>query len=209
MRMRSTPAAPDAVIGLRSLRRQAFGRRCKIQQPARAPLTRRARRGLFGNTFGMITCRRHRCSVAFKGGETHMRSSALFIAAILATIAATPSSAESTFQNSCSEIGFVYNLSAAGAPTLKATCLTTGGGAIATSLTLKGISNENGFLTRGSLSNSSTFQQTCGNIHIAVIDTEFVRLEAFCRENDGTYRYTTLGLNNISNQNGILQQSAP
>jgi hypothetical protein len=138
-----------------------------------------------------------------------MRSSAFFIVAILATAAATPSKAESSFQNSCSQIGFVYDLSAAGAPTLKATCLTTGGGTMAASLVLKGISNENGYLTRGALTTNSTFQQTCGNIHIDVIDTEFVRLAAFCKENDGTYRYTTLGLNNITNVNGTLQQSSP
>jgi hypothetical protein len=138
-----------------------------------------------------------------------MRSSAFFIAAALVTIAATPSLAESTFQNSCSQIGFIYDLSAAGAPTLRATCLTSAGGAMAASLVLKGISNDNGFLTRGALTKNSSFQETCGNIHIDVIDTEFVRLVAFCKENDGTYRYTTLGLNNIANVGGTLQQSAP
>lgn len=129
-----------------------------------------------------------------------MRKSFILALGILG-IAASPALASSSFQNTCSNIDFAY--AANNDATLKAVCLRSNGTANATSLVLQGISNQNGKLTQGS--GASSFQKSCGNIHI-VVDGANVTLAAYCRTSSGGSNSTSLPLNNISNQNGTLKQ---
>ncbi len=112
-----------------------------------------------------------------------------------------PRPSDSTFPNSCSEIQFAYD--AASNATLKAVCQQADGSANPTSLTLQGISNENGMLKQGS--GPATFQKSCGNIRITA-NGGGVLLSAQCRTNAGTSNPTSMPLNNISNNNGSLVQ---
>jgi hypothetical protein len=113
----------------------------------------------------------------------------------------SPAFANSTFPDTCSEIQFAYD--AASNATIKAVCLRADGSANPTSLTLQGISNENGILKQGS--GPATFQKSCGNIRVIANGTG-VLLSAQCRTTAGTVNPTSLPLNNISNQNGKLDQ---
>ena len=113
----------------------------------------------------------------------------------------SPALADSTFPNTCSEIQFAYD--AASDATIKAVCLRADGSANPTSLTLQGISNENGMLKQGG--GPATFQKSCGNIRIIANGTG-VLLSAQCRNTAGMFIPTSLTLNNISNQNGKLVQ---
>jgi len=117
-----------------------------------------------------------------------------------AFIAAQPAAANSTFPYTCSNIGFAYSNNAA---TLVAMCLQANGEPHATSLTLMGISNQNGHLTQGS--GASTFQQSCGSIKIET-SGPVVTLTAYCRTSAGASTATSLSLNNIGNNNGNLVQ---
>ena len=119
----------------------------------------------------------------------------------LATGTAGPCFAASSFQNTCSEINYAY---AGNAPTLTAVCLKRDGTANPTTLTLKGISNEDGTLTESG--GAASFQQSCGNIRIVVDNVSAVSLVAFCRTKSGMSHPTSLPLNNISNENGVLTQ---
>ena len=112
----------------------------------------------------------------------------------------SPAFAESTFPFTCSEIHFAYAGSNA---TIKAMCLKTDGTPNASSLTLQGISNENGILKQGS--GPSTFQKSCGDIRV-IVNGPVVILSALCRTSNGSSNATSLSLNNISNNNGNLTQ---
>lgn len=115
-------------------------------------------------------------------------------------LATSPSLSASSFQYTCSNIGFAYvNNQAA----LQAVCLRADGTANPSTLILQGIGNNNGSLVQGS--GPSTFQQSCGNIRI-LIDGGNATLAAFCRTVSGGENTTSLPLNNISNQNGTLRQ---
>ncbi len=129
-----------------------------------------------------------------------MRNTAIRIAAALAVIGATPAFAGSSFQLTCSNIAFAYS---GNDPALEAVCLRANGTPNKTELILKGISNQNGVLKQGS--GGSSFQESCGNILIAV-DMSGATLTAFCRKVDGGFDQTSLPLENISNQNGVLTQ---
>src|SRR5579872_3518261 len=87
----------------------------------------------------------------------------LLAACLLVGLAATPAVAANTFQNTCSQIQFAYSGNNA---VMQAVCLRANGTPNATSLTLQGISNQNGKLVQGT--GPSTFQQSCGNIQILV-----------------------------------------
>ncbi len=115
-------------------------------------------------------------------------------------IAVTPAFAENTYQNTCSEIHFAYSGDQA---TIKAVCLKVDGTPNATSLTLQGISNQNGKLVQGT--GPATFQKSCGNIQI-LIGGPNTTLSALCRTTAGRSEPTSLLLNNISNNNGTLTQ---
>lgn len=127
-----------------------------------------------------------------------MIKSAAFAVAALAAAFAAPSFASSTFQNTCSNSTFAYvNNQAA----LQATCLRANGTANPSTLVLAGISNQNGKLVQGT--GASSFQQSCGNIQIAVTGSN-VTLNALCRTGAGASVATSLPLNNINNNNGSL-----
>lgn len=122
------------------------------------------------------------------------------LAGCVLAIAVTPAFAENTYQNTCSEIRFAYSGNKA---TIQAVCLKADGTTNATSLTLQGISNQNGKLVQGS--GAATFQQSCGTIQILVNGPNTL-LSALCRLTDGRSQPTSLSLNNISNNNGNLAQ---
>jgi len=124
----------------------------------------------------------------------------LLFVCLLTVAAASPAFAANTFQNTCSEIRFAYSGNQA---TLNAVCLKADGTANATSLTLQGISNQNGKLVQGG--GASTFQQSCGSISI-LVDGPYVTLSALCRTISGASNATSLSLDNISNMNGVLRQ---
>jgi hypothetical protein len=71
-------------------------------------------------------------------------------------------------------------------------------------LTLQGISNQNGKLTQGT--GASTFQQSCGNIQILINNGPNISLSALCRTTNGSSVATSQSLNNIANSNGTLVQ---
>ncbi len=122
-------------------------------------------------------------------------------AATAATFAAGSALAQSTFPYSCSNIEFAY--SASNQATMKAMCLKANGAATASSLVLQGISNQNGKLTKGS--GASTFQQSCGSIRITYSGPN-VTLSAYCRTSSGSSNSTSIALDGISNNNGVLSQ---
>jgi hypothetical protein len=106
--------------------------------------------------------------------------------------------AQSSFQNTCSNIAFAYSGKQAA---LSATCLRADGSPNASTLILQGIGNQNGKLVQGS--GASTFQQSCGNIQITVSGSQ-VTLSALCRTSSGASNATTLPLNGIENNGGNL-----
>jgi archaellum component FlaG (FlaF/FlaG flagellin family) len=124
----------------------------------------------------------------------------LFFICLLTVAAASPAFATSSFQNTCSQIQFAYSGNNA---TLSAVCLRANGTANPTSLTLQGISNQNGILVQGG--GASTFQQSCDNIQV-LVDGPYVTLSALCRTTSGASNPTSLSLDNISNNNGNLTQ---
>src|SRR5215212_5970843 len=96
-----------------------------------------------------------------------MWKSMLPAASMFALCAAGPASAQTsnqnTYQNSCSNISFVF---VNNAPAMRATCRKSDNTYNTSTLLLPGISNNNATLTQGS--GPSTFQTTCGNIQILV-----------------------------------------
>jgi hypothetical protein len=120
--------------------------------------------------------------------------------ACLLVAAVSPALADSTFPNTCSQIEFAY---AGNDPTIKAVCLKADGTTNPTSLTIQGINNENGMLKQGT--GPSTFQKSCGNIRVIANGT-FVQLSAQCRATSGMSQPTSVPLNGISNNNGVLSQ---
>ncbi len=130
-----------------------------------------------------------------------MLNKTLFSLILLACIAPFAMAA-SSFQNSCSNIEFAYGNGSDA--TLKAVCLQSDGRAVPASLTLQGISNQNGKLTQGS--GASSFQQSCGNIQILVGGGGDVTLSAVCRTSSGSPNETSLSLDGINNENGVLTQ---
>ncbi|HEX4952797.1 MAG TPA: CVNH domain-containing protein [Thermoanaerobaculia bacterium] len=122
------------------------------------------------------------------------------LVAVLALAAiASAAHAGSTFQQSCSQIEFVYS---SNQPVLQAVCLKADGTTNSTSLVLQGISNQNGTLVQGT--GASSFQKSCGNIQIQVTSPTSVNLTAYCRTSSGSSNATSLPLNNIGNNNGVL-----
>lgn len=109
--------------------------------------------------------------------------------------------AASNFQDTCSNIRYAYVHNAA---TLKATCLRRNGTAKRTMLPIMGIGNENGRLVMDS-DGPSSFQESCGNIHITADDPATVTLSAFCRSASGNSFETSIPLNGIVNRNGNLR----
>ncbi len=125
----------------------------------------------------------------------------LVLALPLAIGVATPAFAFNTMQDTCSEIRFAY--ADGNQPTIQAMCLDAAGIAHATSVTLQGISNQNGKLTQGT--GPSTFHQSCGNIQVAIDGTN-VTLTARCRASNGSVIPTSLPLDNLKDDNGKLIQ---
>ena len=117
---------------------------------------------------------------------------------ISAAILSTAAWAGSSFQNTCSNFQFSYLGSEAG---ITATCLRRTGEANQTSIVIHGISNQNGFLTHDGA--PSSFQKSCGNIGL-LSDLRSVTLPANCRASNGEVIETSIEIEGISNQNGVL-----
>ena len=129
-----------------------------------------------------------------------MSKKTLCAAAVLAAAFAAVAFAQaSTFQNTCSNIGFAYVNNQA---TLQAVCLRSNGTANSSSLALVGISNQNGKLVQSG-TGASTFQQSCGNIQITASGSG-VTLSALCRTSSGSSVSTSIPLTGIGNNNGTL-----
>lgn len=122
----------------------------------------------------------------------------LCVAFALFALVAGTAFAQSTFQNTCSNITFAYDGSQAA---LKATCLRADGTPNASTLVLQGIGNQNGKLVQGS--GASTFQKSCGNIQVTISGSQ-VTLSALCRTSSGSSTATNLPLNGIKNNGGNL-----
>ncbi len=117
---------------------------------------------------------------------------------VSAAILSTAALAGSSFQNTCSNFQFSYLGSEAG---ITATCLGRDGEANQTSIVIRGISNQNGILTHDGA--PSSFQQSCGNIGL-LSDLRSVTLTANCRAPNGEFLETSIEIEGISNQNGVL-----
>ena len=129
-----------------------------------------------------------------------MSKKTLCAAAVLAVAFAAVAFAQaSTFQNTCSNISFAYVNNQA---TLQATCLRANGTANPSSLTLVGISNQNGQLVQSG-TGASTFQQSCGNIQISASGSG-ATLSALCRTSSGSSVSASIPLTGIGNNNGSL-----
>jgi hypothetical protein len=114
--------------------------------------------------------------------------------------AQTPPPAQNTYQNSCSNIIFVF---VNNAPALRATCRKSNNTYNTSTLPLAGIANNNATLTLGS--GPSTFHSTCGNIQI-LVDGPVTTLSAICLNKDKSAQPASLSLNGISNNNGNLKK---
>ncbi|WP_297341157.1 CVNH domain-containing protein [Pseudophaeobacter sp.] len=115
-----------------------------------------------------------------------------------AAILSTAALAGSSFQNTCSNFQFSYLGNDAG---ITATCLTSNGDANQTSIVIRGISNQNGILTQDGA--PSSFQKSCGNIGLWS-DLRSVTLTANCRAPNGEFIETSIEIDGISNQDGVL-----
>ncbi len=117
------------------------------------------------------------------------------IAALLGAVLAAPAMAESSYQNTCSNTGFVFSGADAA---LTGTCLRRDGSPNKTTLIIKGVSNKDGILTQGE--GASSFQKSCGSIQI-----KRGVLSANCRMRNAMFRASSLVLPDIANINGELK----
>lgn len=113
--------------------------------------------------------------------------------------AAFAESQPSTFQQTCSNYSFAYIGSDAG---ITATCLKSDGTPNETSVTIDGISNQDGHLTNSG--GASSFQQSCGSIEISSHGPDAVVLYAACRMSNGQSLSTSIEIGGISNVDGVL-----
>ena len=123
-------------------------------------------------------------------------SAMLFAAATGSAWAAE--SKESTFQQTCSNIGFVYS---GNLPAVQAVCLRNDGTPNNTLLVITGVTLFHGELLRST--GESDFQKRCGNIKIVVYQF-VVSLVAYCPNDLGNSHTTSISLTGISNNNGNL-----
>jgi hypothetical protein len=107
---------------------------------------------------------------------------------------------QNTYQNSCSNISFVF---VNNAPAMRATCRTNNNTYNVSTLLLAGIANNDATLSQGS--GPSTFQSTCGNIQI-LVDGPVTTLSAICLNKDKSAQPASLSLNGITNNNGNLRK---
>lgn len=115
-----------------------------------------------------------------------------------------PNAPGSSFQYTCYGSSFASSTS-----TLSANCQTNIGNYLPASLTLLGISNQNGTLVQQG-SAASSYQASCSNLSLQILSTMVngsnVNLTGTCKNNAGQMVNTSLALNGISNQNGVLFQ---
>ncbi|HWA89943.1 MAG TPA: hypothetical protein VG889_07900 [Rhizomicrobium sp.] len=126
----------------------------------------------------------------------------LAAAAAAALLMTGGAQAQSSFTESCSNFGFVYS---GNSPAIEAMCLKPDGTPNATTMILTGIMNVKGVLTNLNSGVPSSFQSMCGSIEI-FSDGPIVTLSAYCNNGSGGFNETSLQLNNINNQNGVLVQ---
>ena len=119
--------------------------------------------------------------------------------AMLAAIsnnAVANSTSDSSYQNSC------RNIQVSGA-SLSALCNRANRGTNVTSISIRGIENQNGNLTYSSNSHhSSSYQNSCQNIKV-----RGATLSALCRRANRGSKATSISIRGIENQNGSLTYS--
>ena len=108
------------------------------------------------------------------------------------------SAAESTFQNSCSDIKL-----AADGTTITAQCKKQNGTPIPASYTLQGVHNLDGKLSMGE--GASTYQQSCDTVRLQH-NAKMARLTAICKTQNGRPSNTQLPLTDINNVDGVLKR---
>lgn len=113
-------------------------------------------------------------------------------------IAGSASAAESTFQNSCSDIKL-----AADGMTITAQCKKNDGTPVPASYALQGVHNVDGKLSMGE--GASTYQQTCDTVRLQH-NAKMARLTAICKTKNGRPSNTQLPLTDINNIDGVLKQ---
>ncbi len=96
----------------------------------------------------------------------------------------------STFQHSCRNIRISGNV-------LRASCRKRNGRFRRSAITLRGIYNKNGILTRGG--KIASFHRSCKNIKVSKN-----LLAATCRKRNGRLVKTAIFIDNITNRNGRL-----
>lgn len=98
----------------------------------------------------------------------------------------------STFATSCTDISI-------NSAQLSATCNKKNGTTQRTSITIKGVHNQNGNLVQGNLKEESTFSRTCTDISI-----NGDQLSASCRTGSGKNQQSSVRLLGINNNDGNL-----
>src|SRR5262249_37966927 len=124
------------------------------------------------------------------------------VLALAGFAAATPAAAQSSYTETCSNVWFVYD---GVLPAIEGMCLTPSGRPNQTKLILNGINNVGGKLVNTHTSQPSNFQASCGSITL-LYQGPIVTLSAYCRVSGNSFNQTSVSLDNINNNNGILVQ---
>jgi hypothetical protein len=140
-------------------------------------------------------------SVKKRARATLAKVAPLAASALLSQLGAGYALAGTTYQLSCVNVGIGFTTQ--GVPGLVAVCPKVNGSFVTTSLVLGGISNQDGRLVQGAITEPSSFQLTCG-ISNLVIDSANTTIVAFCRKKNGSFVSTSLSLPNIVNSDGRL-----
>lgn len=118
--------------------------------------------------------------------------SALFALSMSVFHQPTNAQGASTFATSCTDISI-------NGAQLSATCNKNNGTNQRTSITIKGVHNQNGQLVQGNTSEASTFNRTCTDISI-----NGDQLSASCRTPSGENQRSSVTLLGINNNDGNL-----
>lgn len=128
-----------------------------------------------------------------------MKMKSIAVSAVLTLCSPLAWAASSSFQNSCSNTQMSVSDNGV---RISAECRTKNGAYNATSILVRGISNDDGRL-RGKSGAPTSFQHSCRKITLNM-NTNQVALQAICKTRSGSERKTRLELTNIENRNGRL-----
>ncbi|MBO9436380.1 CVNH domain-containing protein [Ruegeria sp. R13_0] len=123
---------------------------------------------------------------------------ALVISIPLAGTALASEHRASTFQETCSNLGYR-------APDLTAECKTRIGATVFSSVALRGIENIDGTLRHSSGRKTGTFYKTCRDISVSKGGKAGARLMAECQRIDGSWVRSSTGIRGVDNIDGNLE----